>query len=341
MSISSTASHNFNSQSLEKRLHVEHLLSPKQTNNIEDSVDAVRGLTLSQKTLPPRYLYDERGSQLFEQICELPEYYPTRTEAAILKRHAQAIAQQTGKSELVELGSGSATKTRLLLDAHQELGHPLRYLPIDVSASILEASARQLLIDYSSLQIQGLVSTYDLALQQLNPSPLESRTILFLGSTLGNFSQPESDRFFSQLAVALNPGDYFLLGVDLQKPKDILEAAYNDSQGVTAAFNLNILQHLNNRFQGNFDLELFKHKAIYNQSQSQIEMHLVCQQAHSIRLDALDLTVEFEQEETILTEISRKFDWQQIQSYLQLKGFQPVSGWTDPQYPFGVLLSQI
>ena len=326
---------------LEKRLQVEHLLSPKQATDLDDGSDVIRGLTHPQKHLPPRYFYDDRGSQLFEQICELPEYYPTRTERAILAKHALEIAQQTRKSELVELGSGSSTKTRLLLDAHQELQYPLRYLPIDVSASILEASAKQLLADYPALQIHGLVSTYDLAWQHLTPSPLQTRTVLFLGSTLGNFSPSECDRFFSQMVSALSPGDYFLLGVDLQKPKDILEAAYNDSQGITAAFNLNMLQHLNWRFDGDFNLSLFKHSAFYNESKAQIEMHLVCQKTHSVRLLALDLTVEFEQGETILTEISRKFDWQKLQTYLHTQGFKPILGWKDAEFPFGVLLTQL
>ena len=324
--------------SLAERLQIKHLLAPRQTS--DNGTDVIYGLTQPQKSLPPRYFYDDKGSQLFEQICELPEYYPTRTEAAILQRCAEEVVRATGMCELVELGSGSATKTRLLLNAYQNLQRPLRYLPIDVSAGILEASAKQLLADYPLLQVQGLVGTYEQALQQLEPAS-EARMILFLGSTLGNFSQSECDRFFAQVSAALSRGDYFLLGVDLQKPKEILEAAYNDSQGVTAAFNLNVLSHLNRRFSGNFDLELFEHQAFYNESASQVEMHLVSRRSHTVFLADLDLTIEFAAGETILTEISRKFDWQKMQGYLQTWGLVPKGNWSDRSYPFGLLLSQM
>ncbi|MGF1479691.1 MAG: L-histidine N(alpha)-methyltransferase [Cyanophyceae cyanobacterium] len=326
----------------QQRLSIERLTRQYSSgqNHKREGADVIEGLTQPQKSLPPHYFYDERGSLLFEQICELPEYYPTRTEAAILTQQATTIARQTGACELVELGSGSSTKTRLLLDAHRQLGQALRYKPIDVSASILQESAQQLLADYPTLQVHGLVSTYETALQQLGPSPLGKRTVLFLGSTLGNFSQSECDRFFSQLQAALNRGDYFLLGIDLQKPKEVLEAAYNDSQGVTAAFNLNMLRHLNWRFSGNFNLDLFEHGAFYNESRSRIEMHLVSQSAQQVRLNGLNLIVEFQAGETILTEISRKFNWQQMQDYLMTKGLKTVDGWVDDQYPFGVLLSR-
>jgi dimethylhistidine N-methyltransferase len=298
-------------------------------------------LTQAPKTLPPKYFYDDRGSVLFEQICELPEYYPTRTEAAILQQYASEIAQMTGACELVELGSGSSTKTRLLLNAYDTLGYPLRYVPIDVSAGILESSARQLLADYPSLQVQGLVSTYEVALQQLTPTQLASRMIIFLGSTIGNLNPQECDVFFSRIKAALNAGEYFLLGVDLQKPKLLLEAAYNDSQGVTAEFNLNVLGHLNQRFQGNFDTQLFEHWAFYNDELHQIEMHLRCLKAHTVRVEALDLTVEFETGETIMTEISRKFDLDVMQQELRAKGLNFVKAWTDPKQWFGLILCQL
>lgn len=323
---------------IEARLHLEYFLNPNIET--EDGKDVIWGLTQPQKSLPPRYFYDDLGSQLFEQICELPEYYPTRTEAWILQQYATELSQITGVCELVELGSGSSTKTRLLLDAYQQLGYPLRYVPIDVSAGILEASAKQLLADYPTLQVYGLVSTYELALEKLTPTPLSSRTISFLGSTLGNFNTIECDRFFSQVTSALEPGDYFLLGIDLQKPKNILEAAYNDSRGVTAEFNLNMLRHLNWRFEGNFDLNLFEHQAIYNTVEAQIEMYLICQRSHRVHLKALDLTVEFAQGERILTEISRKFELKQMQDYLAKQKLKLLQSWTDPKQWFGLLLCQ-
>jgi dimethylhistidine N-methyltransferase len=326
---------------IEERLHVEYLLDPNLATEKEDGQDVVWGLRQPKKSLSPRYFYDDRGSQLFEQICELPEYYPTRTEAWILQNYATEIAQMTGICELVELGSGSSSKTRLLLDAYRGLGYPLRYVPIDVSAGILETSAKQLLADYPALQVYGLVSTYELALEKLTPTPLAARAICFLGSTLGNFNQAECDRFFSQVTAALGAGDYFLLGIDLQKPKNILEAAYNDSRGVTAEFNLNMLRHLNWRFQGNFDLDLFEHRASYNTSQAQIEMHLICKRSHSVRLEALDLTVKFSEGETILTEISRKFDLKQMQQYLAKQGLKLLQTWSDPKDWFGLMLAQV
>ncbi len=321
------------------RFHLEHLLQVGLTD--DDGADVIFGLTQRQKTLPSRYFYDDKGSELFEVICTLPEYYPTRTETAILVKHAPEIAQLTGVCQLVELGSGSSTKTRLLLDAYEAEGYPLVYLPIDVSAGILKESARDLLTDYPQLQVRGLVSTYQLALESLGQSSLPGRMIFFLGSTLGNFTPQECDRFFAQVLTALEPGEHFLLGIDLQKPTDILEAAYNDNQGVTAAFNLNMLAHLNWRFGGNFDLNLFQHRAFYNESEGQMEMHLISGVSHSVRLHALDLTVEFAAGETIRTEISRKFNLQHIQQYLQEVGFKPLQIWTDTQQWFGLLLAQV
>jgi len=332
---------NFISPSLEKRLSLEYLLQSSLSSIQDDGQDVIAGLTQPQKSLPPYYFYDAQGSQLFEQICDLTEYYPTRTEAAILEKYAPEIANITKITELVELGSGSSRKTRLLLDAYQSLGYPLRYVPIDVSATILEESAQQLLTEYASLEVHGLVSTYEVALKHLKSSPLPRRTICFLGSSLGNLSPSQCDNFFSQVTEALEVGGYFLLGIDLQKPIDILEAAYNDSQGVTAAFNLNMLQHLNNRFQGNFELNLFEHKASYNQTDNQIEMYLTCQKSHTVQLKALDLTVTFAKGERILTEISRKFDLSIMQTQLAGQGLNTVKTWTDTKEWFGLILCQL
>lgn len=343
MSIFKAASGIPTQSTIKKRLQIEHLLSPAALlpNQTDDGSDVVKGLTQTPKSLPARYFYDDPGSELFEQICELPEYYLTRTETAILHKYAGEIARMTGPSELVELGSGSSTKTRILLDAYNQLGYPLRYLPIDVSAGILESSAKQLLADYPSLQVHALVSTYELALKQLLPAQLPSRTICFIGSTLGNLTPQECDVFFSQIRAALHLGEYFLLGIDLQKPKQLLEAAYNDSQGVTAAFNLNMLNHLNRRFDGNFDTTQFEHKAFYNESQHQIEMHLRSLRSQTVQLRALDLTVEFEAGETILTEISRKFDLNTIKQELQAQSLKPLQAWSDPNQWFGLLLCQL
>jgi dimethylhistidine N-methyltransferase len=306
-----------------------------------DAADVIQGLTSNPKSLPPKYFYDERGSQLFEQICDLPEYYPTRTEAMILKGCAAEIADITGACELVELGSGSSTKTRFILDAYQSHKYLCKYIPIDVSESILKFSTEELRQRYPTLAIEGLIGTYEQALAQLAVTPLQSRMIFFLGSSIGNFTPQEFDLFLEQVSQTLNLGDYFLLGVDLQKPKSILEAAYNDSQGVTAAFNLNMLSHLNWRFEGNFDLDLFRHEAIYNSADAQIEMYLHCQQNHTISLKLLDLEISVRKGETILTEISRKFDLDHIGLQLDRQGLKPIKNWTDPKRWFGLILCQV
>lgn len=340
MSISKAASSN--ADTITKRLQIEHLLAPTLSpNNLSDGNDVIAGLTQTPKSLPARYFYDDRGSQLFEQICELPEYYLTRTETVILQKCAIEIARITDSCELVELGSGSSTKTRILLDAYHQLGFPLRYLPIDISAGILEISARQLLADYDSLQVHAIASTYELALQQLIPKNLPSRMIGFIGSTLGNLNPTECNVFFSQIISALNSSEYFLLGIDLQKPKHLLEAAYNDSQGVTAAFNLNMLQHLNERFEGNFDPTQFEHWAFYNETGHQIEMHLRSLRSQTVQLRALNLTIQLEKSETILTEISRKFDLNTLQQDLSSRGLKPLQVWTDSNQWFGLLLCQL
>jgi L-histidine Nalpha-methyltransferase len=306
----------------------------------DNGQDVIQGLTKKQKSLPPKYFYDDYGSELFEQICELPEYYPTRTEAWILSQYASEITQITGNCELIELGSGSSTKTRTLLDAYQKIAGESRYLPIDISGGILKTSVIQLRKQYPDFFIQGLQGSYEQALAYLKFNSSLPRMLFFLGSSLGNFGLDECDRFLNQIAHALNPGDYFLLGIDLQKPKNILEPAYNDSQGVTAAFNLNMLSHLNWRFQGNFDINLFTHQAIYNQGDSQIEMYLYCQENHWVNLEILDLKVSFEAGESILTEISRKFDLATMQKKLEEQGLKTVKILTDPQQWFGLILCQ-
>lgn len=303
-----------------------------------DREEVMSALSQSQKWLPAKYLYDDRGSQLFEQICDLPEYYPTRTEAWILQRYAKDIAEMTGPCELVELGSGSSTKTRRLLDAYQALGGGLRYVPIDVSGTILIDSAKQLLADYPALRVQGLVGTYEQALVSLKPTTLAARMLFFLGSSLGNMDPDTCHQFFAKIFDALETGDYFLLGIDLQKPKDILEPAYDDAQGVTAAFNLNLLSHLNWRFEGDFNLANFEHWAFYNEQKHQIEMHLRSLTAQTVSLSGQDIA--FERGETIHTEISRKFNLEGVQQDLKQHGLVPLKVWTDVNQWFGLVLTR-
>ncbi len=308
--------------------------------SVDESADLIQGLNQTPKSLPCRYFYDDRGSELFEQICDLPEYYPTRTEQAILENYALEIAQMTGSCHLIELGSGSSRKTRLLLEAYSQINQELQYYPIDVSAGILKTTALDLLRQYPKLKLCGLAGTYEQALAQLPPAELQNRMLIFLGSTLGNLNQEQCNKFLTQVQQALKPGEFFLLGVDLQKPIEILEAAYNDSQGVTAAFNLNILRHLNQRFQSNFVIDQFAHLAFYNRVENQIEMHLRSLKTQTAVLEALDFEVSFQAGETIRTEISRKFYIPTLISVLENHAFQALQVWTDPQAWFGLLLCQ-
>lgn len=309
-------------------------------DGVDEGLDAIEGLKSNPKSLPCRYFYDERGSLLFERICQLPEYYVTRTEQAILADCADEIAGITGACELVELGSGSSRKTRLLLDAYNRLDSPLFYCPIDVSPEILKSSALDLLREYPKLQVCGVAGTYEAALSQLSASEFVPRMLIFLGSTLGNLSPDACDRFLSHIKSNLQPGEYFLFGVDLQKSPEIIEAAYNDTPGVTAAFNLNILRHINRRFDGNFAVDKFTHFAFYNQVAGQIEMYLRCWQSGIVGLNSLNLQVPIQAGETIRTEISRKFHLPSLVSNLKHQGFQSVRVWTDPQNWFALLLCQ-
>lgn len=333
-----------------KHLKILHESNPAIIQNIgKDGDDVCQGLTQTPKSLPPKYFYDDRGSELFEQICDLPEYYPTRTEAWILNQYADEIAAITGSCELVELGSGSSTKTHYLLNAYQKAANLLTpsipdafsYIPIDVSGGILKTTVSHLQQKYPDLSLEGLLGTYEEALLYLGKNHGRSRMIFFLGSSIGNFSALESNAFLSKVSHSLTQGDYFLLGIDLQKPKDILEAAYNDSQGVTAAFNLNMLSHLNWRFQGDFNLDLFTHQAIYNELDRQIEMYLYARETHQVSLDILDLKIEFQAGDRILTEISRKFDLESIQAQLRSQGLTTIKIWTDSHQWFALVLCQL
>ena len=306
----------------------------------EDGSDVIQALTQMPKTLPCRYFYDDRGSELFEKICDLPEYYPTRTEQAILENYASEIAQLTGACELVELGSGSSRKTRLLLEAYSQLGSDLQYCPIDVSAGMLKTTALELLQQYPKLRLCGLAGTYEQALDQLPPAELENRMLIFLGSTLGNLDGVECDRFLGKIQQALKPGEFFLLGVDLQKDPALIEAAYNDAQGITAEFNLNLLRHINRRFEGDFQLGQFAHSAFYNSIENQIEMHLRSLQPQMVSLQKLDLQVQLVAGETIRSEISRKFYLPSLISNLDNHLLHPLQVWTDDRSWFGLLLCQ-
>jgi L-histidine Nalpha-methyltransferase len=330
----------------QQRLQIEDLINSttlSETNSKDDSKhnsDVIQGLTQKSKSISMHYRYDNRGSKLFEKICDLPEYYLTRTETAILQECAVEIARITGPCEIVELGSGNAVKTRILLDAYNQLSSSLRYLPIDISAGILKSSAVDLLNDYPSLQVHGFASTFELALEKLAPSCLPSRMISFIGSTLGGLNLGESDALISQVFKALQSGEYFLLGIDLHKEKHLLEAAYNDKQGVNAEFNFNILNHLNEKFSGNFNRTKFDHAVTYNESLHQIEIYLKSRQKQNVQLRDIDLNIEIEDGELIVTGIARKFELSSTQEKLKSFGLETLKFWTDTNQWYALLLCQ-
>lgn len=305
-----------------------------------DRSEILEGLSATPKTLPAKYFYDERGSKLFDKICQLPEYYPARTETAILQKFSGVIAQRTGPCAITELGSGSANKTRYLIEAYQAAGNAVCYTPIDVSQTALVASAAQLLIDYPTISIQGIVGTFELALTQLPSLHLSRQLLCFFGSTLGNFSPKKCSTLITQIATILKAGDYFLVGIDLQKDISVLEQAYNDSQGITAAFNLNILNHLNHRWQGNFDPRYFSHVAVYNREKCQIEMHIESIRAQSVRLEALDHTIHFAAGDRLLSEISRKFKIKTLSKILHNHNLPVSQVFVDSNRWYALLLCQ-
>jgi dimethylhistidine N-methyltransferase len=329
---------------LPARLTITNLIGATCTGvTAEERAEVAAMLSMQPRQIPPRYFYDERGSALFERICELDEYYLTRTEAAILEANAAAIRERTGHCDLVELGSGSSSKTRYLLDAYTESWPELRYSAIDVSETMLRQSAAALCADYERLEVNGVVGTYDdglSALDRVLDGDRRPRLMLFFGSTMGNFSAEQSVPFLRGLRAHAQVGDLLLVGIDLHKDKEMIELAYNDAEGVTAEFNLNILNNLNRRFGGNFVVEKYTHSAVYNEDTLQIEAHAVSNEDQTIRLDALDLEFSLDKGGAILTEISRKFRLAGFEEELKMAGFEPAAAWTDDRDWFALSLAR-
>ncbi len=302
--------------------------------------DVQEALTGPIKSLPCKYFYDQQGMALFEQICDLPEYYLTRVETGILKNEApRIIALCPLNLILVELGSGSSTKSRYLIESCLARRQDLAYYAIDISSGALVNGVRQLLQEYAQLRVVGLVGEFGDGLSYLATHASEPRLVAFLGSTVGNFTEEEIARFFSMLRHHLRPDDRFLLGVDLLKDPTVLEAAYDDSQGITAKFNLNILTRLNRELSADFDLAAFRHRAVFNQERSRIEMHLVSLRNQRVRIGDLGLGIDFRQGETIHTENCYKYSQAVMESLLASHGFQVLSRFTDPQDRFCLFLA--
>ncbi len=300
--------------------------------------DARTGLSASPKWLPPKYFYDERGSELFEEITRLPEYYPTRTERALLTERAQEIAEASDAEVLLELGSGSSEKTRLLLDALDRTGRLTTYVPVDVSASALAQAMDALAEERPGLALEGVVADFDQHLEQL-PTP-GRRMIALLGSTLGNYDRPGRARFLRSVAAAMQPGEGLLLGLDLVKDPGQLVAAYDDAAGVTAEFNLNALRVLNRSLGADFDTDGFRHLARWNTEEERIEMRLVAQDPARVELSELDLVIEFDKGEELLTELSCKFRRSSVAGELEAAGFRDLRWWTDPDEAYAVVLAK-
>jgi L-histidine N-alpha-methyltransferase len=318
------------------QLHVERCLPD---GFLADALraDARAGLTATPKTLPPKWFYDERGSELFEKITLLPEYYPTRAERSILAAVAPEIAAATGASALVELGSGSSEKTRLLLDALREAGSLRSYVPVDVSESALVGAAHRVLASYPGLTVDAVVSDFEARLGL--PVPDGPRLVAFLGSTIGNLLPPERAAFLARLRAGLGDGDALLLGTDLVKDPAVLLDAYDDAAGVTAAFNKNVLSVLNAELGADFDPDAFDHMAVWDPQAEWIEMRLRSAEDQVVQLPGIGLTVRFEAGEQMRTEVSAKFRQAGVAAELAAAGFAMRSWWTDPKSRFALSLS--
>lgn len=308
----------------------------------EDFARDVRaGLTATPKHLPCRYFYDAAGSALFEQICGVPEYYLPRAETAILRAHAgRMIELCPPELSLVELGCGNSEKTRFLIDACLSRQPHLTFCGIDIAPKCLEKGARALLSDYSQLRVFGLVGEFADGLEYLSREAGEPRLVAFLGSTIGNFDEQQLAGFFIMLRRCLRPVDRFVLGFDLLKDAAVLIAAYDDVQGVTARFNLNILARINRDLDANFNPGAFRHRAVFNAERGRIEMHLVSQSDQQVRIGALDLVVQFSQSEMIHTENCYKHSLVGMHSLLEEYGFQVLQPFTDPSRQFCIFLAR-
>jgi len=297
--------------------------------------DVLDGLTRPFKEIPPKHFYDTEGSRLFEAITKLPEYYPTRSERAILEEDAAHIVELTGMAELVELGSGVPNKTLLLLDAMREAGTLDRYMPFDVSEVVLRESAEMLVERYPGVRVFGVVGDFERHLDALPPAE-GPRVIAFLGGTIGNFPPGSRRRFLRGLAKALRPQDAILLGTDLVKDPAVLEAAYNDSAGITAAFNRNMLAVINRELDADFDLDAFEHVAFYDREQEWIEMRLRALRPMVVNVRKLDRAVHFANREELRTEISAKFTRKRLEADLVAAGLEAREFLTDPEGLFAL-----
>jgi L-histidine N-alpha-methyltransferase len=322
------------------RVVVESFLGGGDHRTLAD--DVLDGLTRPFKELPPKHFYDSVGAELFDQICELPEYYPTRCEREILQTRSAEIAALTGAGELVELGSGTAAKTTLLLAAMHEAGNLERYVPIDVTESMVRASAQRLVEAFDGLRVHGIVGDFERHLDRV-PPPIDDvpRIVAFLGGTLGNFTPGSRRRFLRTLAKLLGPDDFLLIGTDLVKDPATIEAAYDDSAGVTAAFNRNVLNVVNRELDANFVPESFDHVAFFDRDREWIEMRLRAQRPQRVTVGRLGLRLTFAAGEELRTEISAKFTRERIEGDLAAAGMELTDQLTDQDGLFALNLARL
>ncbi|MGH1538406.1 MAG: L-histidine N(alpha)-methyltransferase [Gammaproteobacteria bacterium] len=322
-----------------QRFHIKELSSNKATDTLKQ--DVLAGLFSCPRSLPPKYFYDDEGSKLFDAICQTEDYYPTRSESQLLREYAEQIIEVVNPNSCAELGAGTSTKTEILLSqifTGQKLD-AFTYLSIDVCAEVLVESAHRLLSKYENLYIQSIVGEYIPAIQAA--SKLDGPTLYaFIGSSIGNFTEQESIEFLSEVATKMTAKDYFLIGMDRVKDKGVLERAYDDREGVTAKFNLNVLSVLNNKLGADFDLSKFSHQATYNEQLQQIEMYLISQTSQDIRFSALDKTISLEGGEKILTEVSRKYTKLSIEHLLDKSGLMEAAHFQPANEYFSLMLAK-
>ena len=317
----------------EERLFIHNLVQRDPLAGLAEDVRC--GLSAQPKRFLPKYFYDELGSQLFEAICLLPEYYLTRAENEILKRFAdEIVGSMDGHKTLIEMGSGSASKTRLIIEALLRKQNELLFIPVDISASALESSSRILLQSYPRLRIDAYAADYFAGLAELGKDQRGRTLALFLGSNISNFDTEEAFEFLHALRKMLRAGDALLLGADLKKDRHVLEAAYNDALGVTSAFNLNVLARINRELGGDFDLRAFKHRAFYNEEMGRVEIYIESRSEQSVSIRKLDMEVRFRAGEQIHTENSYKYDLSDIAQLAAKTGFTCARTWLDSQERF-------
>jgi dimethylhistidine N-methyltransferase len=316
------------------RLVIHNLVPTDLQTSLAEDVRA--GLSASPKHLFPKYFYDELGSQLFEAICLLPEYYLTRAENEILTSYADEIVSEVSaeKVSLLEMGSGSALKTRLIIEALLKRQPELIYTPVDISATALEQSSRVLLQSYPALRINAYASDYYDGIRALQGQPRGRTLALFLGSNIGNFDVEEAHTFLRALRGVLKKGDALLLGVDLRKEVKVLEDAYDDALGVTAAFNLNLLTRINREFEADFDLRAFRHQVVYNEELGRVEVYIVSHRTQTVSIRRLEMEIHFAEGERIHTENSYKYDQAGLSQLANATGYMRARTWLDEREQF-------